>query len=936
MDARSHDRVGLGSDGACYCKYGLSWDDNRRECVNIQEIDNTRKPPSGGCSAQPGLGNPIHPLTGAKRDFVKTGIAVGGLELVLTYDSTIKSPSTHAYMPSEVVDPNAFGLLWNSSFHRKLRVATNSRSALLTRGDGKVLNFRGNGGGGFSPAEGDNANKLQSVTGGYLFTDVSTGDQERFDTTGKLMSISTAKGDLVTFTHEGENMVLAQAADGRVVRFRYSGSRIVKIWDANGAMLTPTYDGNGNLASLTWQDQRQHRFLYESPAFPWALTGKVDENNNRYATFTYDAEGRAIATEYAGGVDRFTVSYGSPPLRTFSETYDAQQDVVLRVLGWQPPSGVSITRPNGAVEAVGAEKIAGMPSMVSRSQPAGSGCAASSSGVAYDALGNIVSSDDFQGNRTCYAYDGSNRETTRVEGLASAMACSMVLPPGSSLPAGARRITTTWHPDLKKPAIVTEPLRKVTTVYHAQPDPFNGNATASCSTAPALPNGKPLPVVCKIVEESLLPDGGVDTAVPGKTKRFTYDSAGRLLTSVDPNNRTTTYAYFSDTLHSGAPYDPDISKVSLLLHGNGLNGSVSVPDDSPFSRGVRAVGNAAVSTAQSKFGGAAIAFDGDGDYVEIPYDPDLGFGAADFTIEMFVQKTANNPNYSRLWNPNGDVYDGVSMFVDHNGNFGMYLSTNGTSYTHQATAIANLANGQWYHLAVVRSGGSIFAFVNGVKYIVTTTLGTTHLFNNTTHARVIGGQSGVNRALYGYVDEVRITKGKARYTENFTPPTQEFVNAGGHGVAGTGHTVGDLQSITNAAGQVTQFTQYNPAGRLRQMVDPKGVTTDITYTPRGFVSTVSVTPQGGSTRTTTYTYDNAGQMTGVALPDGTTLSYSYDAAHRLVGVTDARGNAITYTLDNTGNRTGEEVRDPTGALQRSISRSFDALNRLQQVTGSAQ
>jgi YD repeat-containing protein len=151
----------------------------------------------------------------------------------------------------------------------------------------------------------------------------------------------------------------------------------------------------------------------------------------------------------------------------------------------------------------------------------------------------------------------------------------------------------------------------------------------------------------------------------------------------------------------------------------------------------------------------------------------------------------------------------------------------------------------------------------------------------------------------------------------------------------TGHTLGDLQSITNAAGHVTQYTQYDRAGRVRQMIDPKGVVTDTVYTPRGWIASTTVTPSGGAARTTTYSYDNAGQLTGVVLPDATTLAYSYDAAHRLVGVTDAKGNAITYTLDNMGNRVSEQVKDPQGNLQRSITRVYDALNRVQQITGAA-
>jgi YD repeat-containing protein len=150
-----------------------------------------------------------------------------------------------------------------------------------------------------------------------------------------------------------------------------------------------------------------------------------------------------------------------------------------------------------------------------------------------------------------------------------------------------------------------------------------------------------------------------------------------------------------------------------------------------------------------------------------------------------------------------------------------------------------------------------------------------------------------------------------------------------------GHTVGDLQSITNAAGHVTQYTQYDRAGRVRQMIDPKGVVTDTVYTPRGWISSTTVTPPGATARTTSYSYDNAGQLTGVVMPDSTTLSYSYDSAQRLVGVTDTKGNTVTYTLDNMGNRVSEQVKDPQGNLQRSITRVYDALNRVQQTTGAS-
>ena len=139
------------------------------------------------------------------------------------------------------------------------------------------------------------------------------------------------------------------------------------------------------------------------------------------------------------------------------------------------------------------------------------------------------------------------------------------------------------------------------------------------------------------------------------------------------------------------------------------------------------------------------------------------------------------------------------------------------------------------------------------------------------------------------------------------------------------------KAIKDAKGFITTFNSYDKSGRVLQMTDPKGIVTAMTYTPRGWVKTVSVTPPGGAARVTTYNYDNVGPLIGVQNPDGTSISYTYDTAHRLVGATDARGNSVTYTLDNVGNRIAEQLKDPGGVLQRSMNRSFDALNRVQQL-----
>jgi len=140
---------------------------------------------------------------------------------------------------------------------------------------------------------------------------------------------------------------------------------------------------------------------------------------------------------------------------------------------------------------------------------------------------------------------------------------------------------------------------------------------------------------------------------------------------------------------------------------------------------------------------------------------------------------------------------------------------------------------------------------------------------------------------------------------------------------------GNVATVTNAAGHVTQITAYNAHGQPLTIVDPNGLITTLTYDLRQRLTSRNV---GGET--TTYTYNNAGLLTQVTLPDNSFLSYTYDAAHRLTGIQDNLGNRIAYTLDFAGNRTQEQVFDPANALAQTRSRVYSSINRLFQELGA--
>ena len=142
---------------------------------------------------------------------------------------------------------------------------------------------------------------------------------------------------------------------------------------------------------------------------------------------------------------------------------------------------------------------------------------------------------------------------------------------------------------------------------------------------------------------------------------------------------------------------------------------------------------------------------------------------------------------------------------------------------------------------------------------------------------------------------------------------------------------GNLSTITNALGHVTTLSNYDVHGRAGRVTDPNGLATDFSYTLRGRLASTTV-----GNATTNYTYDNAGQLTGVSMPGGVTLTYTYDGAHRLTAVADNAGNSIQYTLDVMGNRISEQVMDSGGVLARQVARVYDPLNRLKQITGALQ
>jgi RHS repeat-associated protein len=147
---------------------------------------------------------------------------------------------------------------------------------------------------------------------------------------------------------------------------------------------------------------------------------------------------------------------------------------------------------------------------------------------------------------------------------------------------------------------------------------------------------------------------------------------------------------------------------------------------------------------------------------------------------------------------------------------------------------------------------------------------------------------------------------------------------------------GDLWKTINPKNLVTEILAYDGAGRVRSVKDANNVVTDIEYNARGWVTARKVRGTHAASedddRILCVEYYADGTVKKTIRPDGAYLDYGYDAAQRLTSVTDPDGNTITYTLDEVGNRIGEDTRDPSGTLVRTLSRLYNDLGQLASVT----
>jgi YD repeat-containing protein len=371
-------------------------------------------PPCPNCSS----GDPINAATGNKFQ-VETDFAaapVTGLALTRYYNSQDTTKS-------------GFGTGWRSGWHRSLNPIS-AGTVSVTRADGREDTFTLKAA--IWQADPDVTSRLTAVlnAGKQIGWRLVTADDttETYALAGQLTAVTTRGGLVTTLDYNagGQLTSVTGPFGDRLSFVNDATGRVTKMTAPDGGVYAYAYDASDNLVSVTHPDKSVRKYVYGDATFPHALTGIVDEDGNPYASWAYDAQGRVVSSQHAGGADLTSVAYNASGT---SSVTDANKNAHTYSLLTQFDL-VKPTALNGAPYP-----------------PAGG------KAFTYDANGFVASRTDYDGNLTTYAHDARGNETSRAEAAGTAL---------------ARTTSTAWLANFHLPASIVEPGRVTSFSYDAK------------------------------------------------------------------------------------------------------------------------------------------------------------------------------------------------------------------------------------------------------------------------------------------------------------------------------------------------------------------------------------------------------------------------------------------------------------------------------------
>ncbi|MBU1482173.1 MAG: hypothetical protein KKH12_10940 [Gammaproteobacteria bacterium] len=799
------------------------------------------------------------------------------------------------------------GLKWSSPFEHRLVISDNTAHPMVgvLREGGRNFTFELVGG--VWVADADKTEKLVQLPNASGWQYTSADDTvERYDTTGRLQSITNRAGltQTLTYTADGRLQTVT-APDGKQLTFDYDASgRISTLTDPAGGIYHYAYDANNNLTQVTYPDAKSKQYLYGEAAYtagaslPNVLTGIIDENGVRYASYWYDTTGRAVKEEHAPGlnqgIDRYTLTYATN--------------------AYQSPVSTTLTDPLGTNRTYYYNNILGTAKNTGTSQPGGSGCGAASNARTYDANGNIATSTDFKGNKTCYAYDLTrNLETVRLEGVAAGTACPANLTtyvPSTTTGKVERKITSTWHSTLSLPLQIAEPLRLTTYTY----DSTTGN------------------LLTKTIQPTTDTTGGAGHNAAGtgtpRTSTYTYyvttDARNTLLHTID-GPRTdatdvTTYDYDTATGNLSSVTNA-LGQTSTLgnYDANGRAGTLTDPNG--LITGLTYYPRGWLHTRTTGGEITTYTYDNVGQLKTV-------------TIPSGAVYTYTYDDAHRLTDIADNTGNRIHYTLDAMGNRTkeeIFDSTNTLVQTHSRTFDA--LNRLWKDIGAVNqttvyeydANGNLTKITDPLNHQTVNAYDALNRLSQSTDAA-----SGITQYGYDGQDQlISVTDPKSLTTQyqrdglgNLNQQTSPDTGSTGltHDAAGNVLTRTDakgqianytydalnrLTGITYSGGATQQNVSYtydqgvNGIGHLTQIVDSTG-TTDYSYDQHGRLTTQTSHPAASpNTRySTVYNYDTQGRLSGITYPSGRAIGYSFDSMGRINQIAATWNNATNILASN--------------------------------------
>lgn len=818
-------------------------------------------------------GNPITIGTGNK--WLIERDVIGALRFSRTYNSNPATPSS------------VFGEHWMGTYTQRLSLNTPSAGNIRAiRPDGKVYSYTLSGNS--YTADADITERLvgEFGSGGALIgyrLESSDHNIERYDAAGRLISLTTASGQILSMAYDGSNR-LSSVTDpfGRSLVLTYDASNhVATLRNPTGGLTSYSYDAIGNLTSVTYPDGKLKTYLYENPTFRFHLTGITDEHGVQFATYSYDDQGRAISEALADGVDAANLSFDT--------------------------NATTITDALGTPRTFNFETILGRVKSTGQTQPGGAGCSATTNAQTYDANGNPASRTDFNGGTTSYQYDPArNLETKRVQ--------------ASGRPE-ARTTSTQWHSYWRAPTMVAEPLKRTTYVYNGDGGVFCAPTTA---TIPNLSGGAhAINVLCSKTEQATTDATGSQafgatlTGAP-RTWKWTYNAYGQVLTTDGPRTdvadiTTVTYYPVNDATPAKRGNVATVTNArghvtqfsAYDLNGNPLtivdpNGLITtLAYDTRQRLTSRTTGTETTSYSYDNAGQLLKVTLSDASFLAYSYDSAHRLtGIADalgnqivYTLDELGNRTGEevrDPS-SQLVYTRQRAFDALSRLAQD-----MDAQWQTTSYEYDA-------NGNRTKLTdpLSRSTAAGYDALNRLISSIDPGAGKTSFSYNGQHSvtRVTDPRNlNTNYSMDGLGNGLQLSSpdtGTAVSTYDAAGNEITSTDSKGQTTTVLYDVLNRITKITYASGTASVF-EYdvgaNAKGRLNKITDESGQTSYSYDTQGRLLSKVQIAGSGGSAKTftTSYAYGSSGSAKGklvsMTYPSGNRINFSYDTAGRVLSL----------------------------------------------------